>query len=140
MIDAEWLVLREVGEELESEEALALLRRWDSDISPGPPNGARIFYLAEFAGDAVPAAAAVVAPISAGIMRIVGAAVAPAARGRGVGRRLFAQLFDVLRAEGHRQVVASPPTRAAGRFLVTIGFRPVRKELSPEEGVYELEL
>jgi len=55
--------------------------------------------------------------------------VAPAARGRGLARRLYDDLFAQVRAAGHTLVVcevnAAPPNPASDAFHAALGFTPV---------------
>lgn len=53
-------------------------------------------------------------------------AVAPAARGRGLARRLYADLFDQARRAGHERIVcevnSDPPNPASEAFHAGLGF------------------
>ena len=53
--------------------------------------------------------------------------VHPAGHGRGIGRKLYATLFDVLRAQGFAQVVAGAtvPNESSERLHLGLGFRQV---------------
>ncbi|MDW6022095.1 GNAT family N-acetyltransferase [Mesorhizobium sp. BAC0120] len=55
--------------------------------------------------------------------------VAPAARGRGLARRLYEHLFEKARAAGHSlvtcEVNAEPPNPASDAFHAALGFDPV---------------
>jgi uncharacterized protein len=55
--------------------------------------------------------------------------VAPAARGRGHGRRLYCDLFQHASAAGHKRVVcevnADPPNPASDAFHAALGFQQV---------------
>ena len=54
---------------------------------------------------------------------------APAARGRGLARRLYAHLFDMVKATGHDRIVcevnSDPPNPASDAFHHVLGFAPV---------------
>ncbi|WP_255406025.1 GNAT family N-acetyltransferase [Novosphingobium sp. CF614] len=58
---------------------------------------------------------------------------APAARGRGLARGLYAQLFEAMRAAGHSRVVCEvnrdPPNPASEAFHHALGFAPVGQAL-----------
>ncbi len=55
--------------------------------------------------------------------------VDPAARGRGHARRLYAELFDLSRDNGHEvvtaEVNADPPNPASDAFHAAMGFAPI---------------
>jgi uncharacterized protein len=55
--------------------------------------------------------------------------VAEGARGRGLARRLYDDLFTAAKAAGHRRIVcevnADPPNPASDRFHAALGFVPV---------------
>ena len=59
--------------------------------------------------------------------------VAPAARGRGLARKLYAHLFDAARAAGHERIVcevnSDPPNPASDAFHGALGFTPVGEAL-----------
>jgi predicted GNAT superfamily acetyltransferase len=55
--------------------------------------------------------------------------VSGAARGRGLARKLYADLFDAARAAGHQRIVcevnSDPPNPASDAFHAQLGFAPV---------------
>ncbi|HMQ94475.1 MAG TPA: GNAT family N-acetyltransferase [Amaricoccus sp.] len=64
--------------------------------------------------------------------------VAPGARGRGLGRRLYDDLFAEALASGHRRIVCEvnvdPPNPASDTFHATLGFAEVGRARLPESG------
>ncbi len=61
---------------------------------------------------------------------------APAARGRGLARRLYGDLIEQARAAGHQLIVcevnADPPNPASEAFHRAFGFEPVGEALLPD--------
>ncbi len=64
--------------------------------------------------------------------------VAPRARGRGLARALYADLFAAAVAAGHTlatcEVNAEPPNLASLAFHARVGFGPVGEAIHPDEG------
>lgn len=64
--------------------------------------------------------------------------VAPGARGRGLGRLLYEELFAEARASGHHRVVCEvnmdPPNPASDSFHAALGFAEVGRARLPESG------
>jgi predicted GNAT superfamily acetyltransferase len=65
-------------------------------------------------------------------------AVTAAARGRGLARRLYEELFDAARADGHSvvcaEVYAEPPNPQSDAFHAAMGFTEVGRATVPDRG------
>ena len=60
--------------------------------------------------------------------------VAPTARGKGLARSLYEELFDVARSAGHpmiaAEIVAAPPNLASDAFHAAMGFAEVGRSVA----------
>ncbi len=65
-------------------------------------------------------------------------AVTAAARGRGIARRLYEELIDAARADGHgvvcAEVYAEPPNPQSDAFHAAMGFVEVGRAVVPDRG------
>jgi GNAT superfamily N-acetyltransferase len=130
-----WLLLRSATGGAVREAALDLLhtvctpvRRW--------PEGGRVFALCDPATrpEETPAGAALTVPIEGTTtVELRALAVAPEWRGQHVSTRLLTQVFDALRADGVRMILAALSDREArwmGRWLERMGFQRLEPGLS----------
>lgn len=86
--------------------------------------GGEVFFAVR-AGEVLGTAAAV--PSADGVVELAKLAVAPAARGQGLGRRLVLAVLDFARQGGARRVILSSSSKLASalRLYQALGFRPI---------------
>lgn len=130
-----WLLLRSATGGAVREAALDLLHRVCSPVRRWPEGG-RVFALCDPAArpEETPAGAALTVPIEGTMtVELLALAVAPEWRGQRVSTRLLTQVFDALRADGVRMILAALSDREARwmvRWFERVGFHRVEPGLS----------
>jgi GNAT superfamily N-acetyltransferase len=130
-----WLLLRSATGGAVREAALDLLHTTCSPVLRWPEGG-RVFALCDPAArpEEPPAGAALTVPIEGtATVELRALAVAPEWRGQHVSTRLLTQVFDALRADGVRMILAALSDREAQwmvRWFERLGFHRVEPGLS----------
>jgi GNAT superfamily N-acetyltransferase len=127
--EPEWLILREAEKKSAARrkaQALLVEAGW-ADAGKLVPN-VRILWLEDFAGTDEPIAAVAIEPVTPTSVRLLSTAVARSRREDGIHSKLLAELVDALRAEGIRQVLASPGDRGVRvDALASLGFNEIQR-------------